>query len=176
MVREYDVAPSLDLVLVVEPWLPANPTPRQREDLETALSLAVTIVKTWSRVYGTTVVVAVAGARGGSRIATPNRVAVRAALEPLAGVTGETAFQPFGANAFGRSLARAVRVLVTSRSSSPYADALRQSTGRAFLAVSPADHPPWFRVPVIESSTTNPGISPVPLLPSDAQVEHPDIK
>ena len=36
MVREYDTAPSPELVLVVEPWLPTNPTATDRERLEAA--------------------------------------------------------------------------------------------------------------------------------------------
>ena len=53
MVREYDAAPSPELVLVVEPWLPDNPTAGTRANLEAALSLAVTIARTWSRASNT---------------------------------------------------------------------------------------------------------------------------
>ncbi|HEV3384400.1 MAG TPA: DUF58 domain-containing protein, partial [Gemmata sp.] len=52
MVREYDTSPSPDLVLAVEPWLPAAPTPRELENLEAALSLAATIASTWCRSFG----------------------------------------------------------------------------------------------------------------------------
>ncbi len=151
MVREYDVAPTLDLMVVVEPWLPPDPTPQQREQLEAALSLAVTIVQTWSKVYGTTVVVAVAGRLGAVRTAAPNVAGVRTALEPLADIKGSTTFQPFAPQAFGRSLSRAVRVLVSSRSASPYADALANSTGRAFIAISPSDGLAWYQSPAMPS-------------------------
>jgi uncharacterized protein (DUF58 family) len=145
MVREYDTAPSLDLVLVVEPWLPANPTPQQREQLEAALSLAASLVRAWSRAYTTTVVIAVAGDNAMVRIATPTDASVRAALEPLAAVKGTAQPEPLAPQAFDRALARAVRVLVSSRPASPYAETLAQSTGRSFLAVSPLDGVPWYQ-------------------------------
>ena len=43
MVREYDAAPSPELVLVLEPWLPKEPAATERANLEAALSLAATV-------------------------------------------------------------------------------------------------------------------------------------
>lgn len=149
MVREYDAAPAPDLVLVVEPWLPAEPTDRDRSELEAALSLAATIVRTWSRVYGTRVTVAVAGAPESVRTAAASDVGVREALGPLAEVTGGTDPEPFGPAAFDRSLARAARLVVSSRTGSAHAGALYRSTGRRFLALCPADRPPWYQAPKI---------------------------
>ncbi|MBA4187232.1 MAG: hypothetical protein C0467_04355 [Planctomycetaceae bacterium] len=176
MVREYDVAPSLDLVLVVEPWLPLDPTLPQLKQLEETLCLAVTIVNTWSRVYGTNVVVAVAGTVPSVRSATPNAAGVRNALEPLASVTGQASVEPFGPKAFGRPLGRTIRLLVTSRPESPYADALAKSTGRAFIAVCPSDGLPWYRPPAVGERKSGKGFYHVPLLPPITRVEHPDIK
>jgi uncharacterized protein (DUF58 family) len=147
MVREYDAAPALDLVLVVEPWVPVAPTAAHLEAVEAALSLAVTLALAWSREYGTGVVVAVAGAGDSVRAAGPSEAAVRAALEPLAGVTGAPRFEPFGPRAFSRPLGRAVRLLVSSRPDSPYAGQISGGLGRAFLPVSPADPLPWYRPP-----------------------------
>jgi len=147
MVREYDVAPALDLILVVEPWLPPNPTPQHQEQLEAALSLAVTIARTWSRAYGTTVIVAVAGDANSVRTAAPTEAEMRVALEPFATVVGAATHASFGASVFGRSLSRAVRVLVSSRTASPHANALTSSTGRPFMAVSPADGLSWYQPP-----------------------------
>ena len=61
MAREYDTAPSPELVLVVEPWLPERPTAADRERLEAALSLAATIAVTWRRAFDTPVMVVVPG-------------------------------------------------------------------------------------------------------------------
>jgi uncharacterized protein (DUF58 family) len=147
MVREYDAAPSPDLVLIVEPWLPANPTPTHAANLEAALSLAATIALTWSRVYGTRVTVAVAGDPESLSAAESTDSGVREALAPLAGVVGANRFEPFARQAFDRSLLRAARVVVSSRSDSPYAAALSRSTGRPFLALSPTDYLPWYQPP-----------------------------
>jgi uncharacterized protein (DUF58 family) len=147
MVREYDVAPALDLIMVVEPWVPLIPTPQHYEKVEAALSLAVTIASTWSRVYGTTVIVAVAGDPSSVRTAKPTEAEVRTALEPLATAVSAPMHTPFGPQVFGRAVSRSVRVLVSSRTASPHANALSNSTGRIFTAVSPADASWWYQAP-----------------------------
>jgi uncharacterized protein (DUF58 family) len=161
MVREYDAAPAPDLVLVVEPWVPAVPTDRALADLEAALSLAVTIVRTWTRVYGTRVTVAVAGEPGSLRTTAATDVGVRDALAPLAEVRGGTTFEALGPTTFDRSLARAARVVVSSRRGSNHADALRRATGRGFIAICPADRPPWYQSPARpEPPAADPGTPP----------------
>jgi uncharacterized protein (DUF58 family) len=154
MVREYDAAPSPDLVLVVEPWIPANPLPDHTANLEAALSLAVTIALTWSRAYGTRVSVAVAGDPESLGTAESTDSGVRAALAPLAGVVGANRFETFARRVFDRSLLRAARVVVSSRSDSPYAAALTRSTGQPFLAVSPTDYLPWYQPPATRGQKT----------------------
>jgi uncharacterized protein (DUF58 family) len=147
MVREYDAAPSPDLVLVVEPWLPAHPTARERANLEAALSLAAAVATAWSRDVGIRVTVAVAGERAAVRTGPPTEAFMREALAPLAGVTGGPAFEPLGPEAFDRPLASAARVLVSSRRDSPYAAALARSAGRPFAAIDPSADLPWYRPP-----------------------------
>lgn len=146
MVREYDTAPSPDLVLVVEPWLPAKPTPADAARLEAALSMATGIALAWSRDAGIRVTVAVAG-EDTARTGPPSEVFLREALVPLAGVTGGPRFDPLGPDAFDRPLASAARVLVSSRPDTPYAAALARSTGRPFAVVDPSARPPWYHPP-----------------------------
>jgi uncharacterized protein (DUF58 family) len=146
MVREYDAAPSPDLVLVVEPWLPERPTDAQRANLEAALSLATALALAWSRDVGTRVTVAVAGEEA-ARTGPTTDAFLREALAPLAGVKGAPAFDPLGPEAFDRPLAAAARVLVSSRRDTPYAAALARSTGRPFAAVAPSDTVAWYRPP-----------------------------
>jgi uncharacterized protein (DUF58 family) len=148
MVREYDAAPSPDLVLAVEPWLPANPTDADRANLEAALSMAAGVAMAWSRDVGTRVTVAVAGEEVAARTGPPTAAFLREALAPLAGVTGGPTFDPLGPDAFDRPLASAARVLVSSRRDSPYAAVLARSTGRPFAAVDPSAGVPWYRPPV----------------------------
>ncbi|MBN9123003.1 MAG: DUF58 domain-containing protein, partial [Planctomycetes bacterium] len=148
MVREYDTAPSPELVLVVEPWLPPNPTAADRARLESALSLAVTMAVTWRRAFDSPVVVAVAAPGRAVAVATAaSEEDMREALTPLADVAGGPTPDAPPADAFGRHLARGARVVVSSRPNTPFAAALTRSTGRPFVAVGPADRLPWYLPP-----------------------------
>lgn len=144
MVREYDTAPSPELVLVVEPWLPANPMPADRDRLEAALSLAVTIAMTWRRAFDSPVTVVVPG--GGVATAT-SAEDLREALTPLADVVGSPTADAPPASAFAGRLARGARVVVSSRPDTPFAGMLARSTGKPFAAVCPADRLPWYQPP-----------------------------
>lgn len=152
MVREYDTAPSPELVLVVEPWLPANPTAGDRQRLEEALSLAVTIAVTWRRAFDTPVLVAVAGDPRAVATATSEED-LREALTPLADVAGAAGAEAPPAAAFGARVARGARIIVSSRPATPYAAALARATGRPFVAISPADRLPWYLPPAAEGTT-----------------------
>jgi len=147
MVREYDAAPNPDLVLVLEPWLPKEPTALERANLEAALSLAATVAWSWSREFATRVTVAIAGDPDSVQTAGTTDAAIREALAPLAEVTGSRRFDTLGPRSFDRSLQRAARLVVSSRRDSPYAAALTRSTGRLFLAVSPVANPAWYDPP-----------------------------
>ncbi len=145
MVREYDTAPSPELVLVVEAWLPANPTPADRDRLEAALSLAVTIAVTWRHAFDSPVTVVVPG----SGVATASYDEdLRKAMTPLADVTGAPNFDAPGVSAFTGRLARGARVVVSSRRNSPFSGTLARSTGKPFAAVSPGDPLPWYQPPL----------------------------
>ncbi len=130
MVREYDTAPSPELVLVMEPWLPDVPTPADRERLE----------------FDSPVMVVVPGRTPTVATATSEED-LRAALTPLADVQGAGMPEVLPGDAFHRHLARGARIVVSSRANSPYAAALGRSTGRPFVAVSPGDRLPWYMPP-----------------------------
>jgi uncharacterized protein (DUF58 family) len=151
LVREYDAPPAPELVVVVEPWLPASPTAVQRGNLEAALSLTATLARTWSRLYGTTVTVAVAGDPDSVRTSGGTDAGLRAALAPLAAVAGIDGFDALPARALGRALTRATRLVVSSRPNSPYAAALSRATGRTFVPLCPTDHPRWYHPPGLVS-------------------------
>lgn len=159
VVREYDTAPSPELVLVVEPWLPVNPTAADRDRLEAALSLAVTMAVTWRRAFDSPVLVAVAGEV--FQVATArSEEDMREALTPLADVAGSPTADVPPAEAFGRHLSRAARVVVSSRPRTPYAQALGRATGRPFVAVSPTERLPWYLPPTPpHGSSVSPSVS-----------------
>jgi uncharacterized protein (DUF58 family) len=146
MVREYDAAPSPELVLVIEPWLPDAPEPGDHNRLERALSLAATVAVTWRRAFDSPVLVVVPG-----RVPVVSTAAseedLRAALTPLADVVGGGAAEALPGDAFDRHLARGARVVVSSRSNTPYAAALARSTGKPFAAMAPDDRLPWYMPP-----------------------------
>lgn len=162
VVREYDTAPAPELILVVEPWLPVSPSLKQRDDLEAALSLAATIVTTWSRVYGTQVTVVMAGDPLSIRTTTSTDRGVREVLAPLANIVGNDEFEPLNRSVFHQSLNRAARVVVSSRSNSPYASLISSSMRRLFVAVSPTDRLPWYQPPqaMNRQKTGNAGSEP----------------
>lgn len=147
MVREYDAAPSPELVLVVEAWAPADPAPADRARLEAALSLAVTIAVTWRHAFDSPVTVVVPG-RGAATATSEEDL--REALTPLADVAGGPGIEAPPAAAFSGRLARGARVVVSSRPDTPFAAALARSTGRPFAAVSPGDRLPWYQPPPAE--------------------------
>jgi uncharacterized protein (DUF58 family) len=146
MVREYDAAPSPELVLVIEPWLPDAPTPADRDRLERALSLAATIAVTWRRACDSPVMVVVPGREPVISTAASEED-LRAALTPLAEVGGGATPEALPGDAFDRHLARGARVVVSSRSNTPYAAALARSTGKAFATIGPDDRLPWYMPP-----------------------------
>lgn len=151
MVREYDAAPSPELVVVVEPWLPANPTAEQTASLEAALSLAAAVVRVWCREFGTRVTVVVAGKVTVARSGLPTEAFVRDALAPLADAKGRAEFAAIGPEAFERSLGQAARVVVSSRRGGALAAALGRATGRPFVSLDPATPMPWYQGPGVGS-------------------------
>lgn len=155
MVREYDAAPSPELILVVEPWLPVKKTVGDLARLEAALSMAVSIARSWSSSFGTRVTVVIAGEAGPAASGATD-LSLREALAPLAATQGGVAFEPPAPVLFERTLARTARLLISSRRNSPFATALYRSTNRPFLAVSPGDLPTWYHPP---GTATGPGPS-----------------
>ncbi|QJW99334.1 DUF58 domain-containing protein [Frigoriglobus tundricola] len=152
MVREYDTAPSPELVLVVEAWLPAAPDATDRARLEAALSLAATIAVTWrGRAFDSAVTVVVPGSDAVAATAASEED-LRAALAPLASVRGTDAVEAPAARTFTRHLARGARLVVSSRAHTPFAAALGHSTGKPFIAVCPDDRPPWYLPPAAPGS------------------------
>lgn len=144
-VREYDAAPDPELLVVVEPWQPATPTPADEVQLEAALSMAASLVRAWCLAAGTRVTLVVAGDEPATRASLPSEAAARFVLTPLATVAGTV--QPEPPTDLGGVVSRSARVLVSSRPNSPLAAALTRATGRSFTPVAPADAPGWYRPP-----------------------------
>ncbi|MDB5312612.1 MAG: hypothetical protein JWO38_6814 [Gemmataceae bacterium] len=147
MVREYDAAPAPALVVVIDPFLPADPTPADRAALEAALSLATTVVWACSRAVETRVTLVVAGEETTVHSGPPAETFVREVVTPLADTRGGTEFPPVSPTVFGRALARAARLVVSSRRDPPLAAALARSTGKPFVVLDPSALPAWYEPP-----------------------------
>lgn len=147
MVREYDAAPTPDLVLAVEPWLPPDPSPADRDRLEAALSLAATVARAWWAGLDGRVTLVVLGGTASPRSLPPGEDAARGGLAPLADAVGAASFPAVGPGAFGRAAKSAARVLVSSRPDTPAAADLARAAGRPFLSVDPSAKPSWYQPP-----------------------------
>ena len=147
MVREYDTAPSPELLLVVEPWLPSQPTAVERANLEATLSLAATIIQVWCRQLDARVTVVLVGAEPVISAGAPSEVFAREATIPLADVQCVSDVATLAPEVFGRGLRGSARVVASSRANSPLAAAISRSTGQPFVTVDPSTRLPWYQPP-----------------------------
>lgn len=144
LVREYDRTPPMDLLLVVDPWVPSVPTDRiSAGKLEWALGLAVSVA--WAWVHGELpghVTLLVGGTVWTVRTGPGTPAFVRAGFTPLADVTGATTVGPVPTDLL-KGAARANRLVISTRANSPVAAQLR--AGGVSVAVAEAGKPlPWF--------------------------------
>lgn len=153
MVREYDVAPSPELLLVVEPYLPANPSRADRGSLEAALSLAATIVRAWGRFLETTATVIILGDDPIAFTGLASESFANEALTPMADVAGHESLKAPTPASLGPLLKRAVRLVVSSRGDSRLAASLARTTHRPFTTLHPATPPAWYQPPSPELTT-----------------------
>jgi uncharacterized protein (DUF58 family) len=150
MVREYDSTEPLDLLMVVEPWVPKYPSEQELETVEATFRLAASVF--WSWCHGdempeaTLIVAGSAAARTGRATEGFGRAAL--ALLAEAEPTADTAALP--ADAFRRRSNRCARILVSSRPNSPLAGELRRQTGVPFVTVDPGTPMAWYRPPAAQ--------------------------
>ena len=146
-VREFDAAPSPELLLVVEPWLPESPSAHDKARLEGALSIAASIFRAWCLALETKATLVVAGDPCIVKSGHPSASFARSALVPLADVAGRARVPPPPPSAFGAALRRSARLVVSSRSGSEFADGLTRSTGKPFAQIGPSTAPEWYVPP-----------------------------
>ena len=148
MVREYDSTEPLDLILVVEPWLPARPAADDRDRLEAAISLAASVV--WAWCHGDeapAVTVVLAGPGGGVSAGRAGEGFARQALTLLAGAGGSPDPRAVPAGVLRKRSSRCARVLVSSRPDSPLAGDLLSRTGLPFVPLAPGGPVAWYTPP-----------------------------
>jgi uncharacterized protein (DUF58 family) len=148
MVREYDSTEPLDLILIVEPWLPADAGADDRDRLEDALSLAASVFWTWCHgEEAPEVTLVLAGPGGGESSGRAVGAFARQALMLLAAAEGSPDSRAVPARALRKRSNRCARVLVSSRPGSPFTAELRERTGLPFLTLDPARPIAWYTPP-----------------------------
>ena len=145
LVREYDHPDPLDLVVLVDPYLPTFPSPADRDRLEWALGLAMSLGAAWADgSEGVTLTLVVPGRPASVTAGPADPRGVWGVFSPLADVAGTADVPPAAPLPRG---GRAVRVLCSPRPDSPVAVGWR-AAGQPVAVVS-ADRPPGWYVPAL---------------------------
>ena len=147
LVREYDHAEPLDLLLVVDPYLPADASETDRANLEWCLSLAAALGWAWAAADPPADFILVVPAEPTvmhAGHATPGFV--RHALAALADIEGMAEVPRIDPSAILTRSSRAARILVSPRESSPLSGTF-ESAGRPVRTVTPAGLP-WYAPPL----------------------------
>jgi uncharacterized protein (DUF58 family) len=144
MVREYDRSPPLNLMIVVDPWVPSVPTDRfSKGKLEWALSLAVSVAWGWVHAdQSGHLTLLVGGTEWTIRDGPGTPSFVRTGFAPLADVTGCPSVPPIPPALF-RGSERSLRLVVSTRANSPISGELR-AAGLSVAQVEPGVQPIWF--------------------------------
>ncbi|MGL6095547.1 MAG: DUF58 domain-containing protein [Fimbriiglobus sp.] len=144
VVREYDQTDPLDLVILIDPWLPAGADAVTRERLEWALGLAVSVGWAWavSDEPGELTLV-IPGPTPYVRTGRATPTFVRDAFAPIAGITGMQDVPTLPAAAVRPSATRTARLVVSSRPDSSVLAGLR-GAGFAAAGVDATSPPRWY--------------------------------
>ncbi len=148
MVREYDQTAPLDLVILVDPWVPSVPTDRiSQRKLEWALALALTAAWAWVHEEQPGKIALVVFEEGITVHKGPGTpLFVREGFGKLADVTGTTTVSTAGLNRVAALRDRAARLLISTRPRSPVAGAIR-AAGLSLAVVDPTSPARWFALP-----------------------------
>jgi uncharacterized protein (DUF58 family) len=145
LVREYDHPDPVELVVLLDPYLPESPTPADHDRLEWAVGLAMTLGVSWadgSEPVGVTLVLP--GRPVDVRVGTTDPRSVAATFAGLADVAGR-ADVPTIPPLPGRGRP-AVRLLCSTRLNSPVAAGWR-AAGQPVVTVSAVTAPVWYTPP-----------------------------
>jgi len=148
LVREYDQVEPLDVTVVVDPYLPADPMSADRAALEWSLSLATTLAQAWAAADAPADLTLVVPGDGGPVVhhgrATP--AFVRRAFAALAEVEGIPSVPPVPADAVRRRSRRATLILAGPRAGGPLFTGFRAG-GLAVREVTPHAPVAWYTAP-----------------------------
>ena len=139
LVREYDRTEPLDLIIVVDPWLPeSNPEANRR--LEWALSLTTSLALAWSVTDNPAeLTLIVPGSPVIVQHGPGSQGFVRKAFACLAEVQGTDRVPIVSPDYARRRSNRAARLLISSRPSSPLLSAFRSNGIQHVLRICPSE-------------------------------------
>lgn len=148
VVREYDQTDPLNLVVVVDPWLPAGATPEHAARLEWALAAAVSIGWAWATADepGDFTLVIPGDATGTPPETHTGRATpgfVRSAFASFADLAGSAVVPGVPLAVLRAGAVRTARLVVSSRPDSPVAAGLR-AAGVGAAAIDPTAAPRWY--------------------------------
>ena len=147
LVREYDSTQPINLVIVMEAYLPVNPTDPQREALEWALSLAMTMGQTWCDDAELTDLTLIVVGESSVIVQGPSFPGMaRSRFSCLAEVVG-TPHCKLTQDALHAMRGRnSVCLLMSSRANSPLMNELN-GHGLSAMLVHPTSPLPWYNAP-----------------------------
>ena len=147
-VREYDSTEPLELILVLDAWLPDSPKPVDAANLEWAISLAASICWAWALAdEEADLTLIVPGGTPAVQTVRANRGRIRKILTPLAAVVGSAKPPGIPIGAIRSRSNRSARLVVSSRPNSPACGELRGGSGVPFVPVDPTLAPVWYLPP-----------------------------
>lgn len=149
LVREYDSPEALDLILVLDSWLPSKAEPANRQDLEDAISQAGSILNFWcTTILSSRVALVLADSRTIEGRASPHLA--RKLLQALAKVNGSSEFR-LDARSVCSRWPRAVRLLISSRSQPGSVLSHLRQFGGVWKHLAPQSDPTWYHPPQLSS-------------------------
>lgn len=146
-VREYEDSAPPRLVLVVDPWIPRNPSAKDRERLEAVISLAAGVVKDWRRSAGARLALVIAGPKPTALDGPPGSATTERLLIALAIEEGGTPGDVSAALDELSRVARSAPVLVlSSRPNSPVVAQVGNTYGRGVAFAHIGQPEVWYQL------------------------------
>ncbi len=143
IVREYDRNAPLDLVIVVDPWLPVSPDAQASAKLERILSMAVSVAWAWvhAEMPGS-ITLMVAGPEWVITHGSGTPSFVRSGFAALGSTKGSSVMGPPPPDTFQRTV-RASRLVLSTRPNSPVLGHMR-AAGLTLAFLDASVQPNWF--------------------------------
>ncbi len=154
LVREFEDSSQPQIVVIVEPWLPAEPTHADRERLEALISLAGTIVREWCREPSARLTLIVMADNPTILENGTGSDFVLHALELLAVEKGRSAANDFSClQVVNRNVRGAPIMVISSKTDSVLADSICCELGRPVAQINASQLPSWYALPGLNSGS-----------------------